>query len=968
MSVTSFPLGFDTIARGGYCNNGNLQTHFLYIMRDNMFGSIFRVNLVTIAGNTSDLFYVRIVPTGFSPNYSFCSDISYVYFMCIDNATKSNIRLERVPGNMGNSVTNANASTVYCTYITKDVDKSISTGNVVTYTSGITTTTYNGNIYNAHINGSTANYNSVFYRISTTNPNDIQRIPKRGNVNGIIYSIVVINDMIYFNMGTASYNANFYKLSVNANTQLDLVTVINNTAPYDRLSLGMTSYTNPLNNKTHIYPHLGTYVGSYNKVGAFDPDDPSRRSTTGLFDTDAYPCPIYAYTDNGNVKLVGAHYSTPTIRIYELYSIPSSNFTANVSCVNSGNIQFVITDASNSYWNDIVYKYYLYNGVGTNQSSNTLAYSNIGYIPFTGNLTTYVNSIPSGVYVSYITAINLKGNSVSIPNTPNSRYLNSSTTFLTDASYTGVARTNEMLFICASNNSNIIRSNLVAASQTTWATVSGLTTRTVAFYNGNLYCAGYGTTAASRQVTRISTTNASDTSLNWGGWSGVSFTADFTNCFAQASYVYNGNLYIAYSVSIGSTGNCLISRLNLDNTADYTVAWKKLPSGKAVTSMVINDIGNIYLARFNEGIYTFSTTDATQVITPTTALTSTTTRIAGMDILNNYLYFSLYGVSRFGYLNTTNTTVNSTTYGNAGLTTGGGVSTYNGNIYTVGNTYVRMVEPLLTVYSIPLAPIIDTANTIVLGDNRVIISLLDTVNSSINNVYYYYSIGNESGYQNSSVKYTGVSPYLYNFTISGLDPGTYTIYVRATNSLGSSTSVSTTVTLLPIICFKENTKIFTNRGYKAIQRLKPGDMVKTYQHGFVPVFRLGKKDIYHKPSARREKTHLYCCTKEEYPELIEDLVMTGCHSILVDDYVDEEQLEKTIEVNGNTYVTEGKYRLPVCADLRARIYDVPGKYTVYHVALQNQNYYGNYGIYANGLLVESTSKRFLEELAIMDTV
>jgi hypothetical protein len=99
--------------------------------------------------------------------------------------------------------------------------------------------------------------------------------------------------------------------------------------------------------------------------------------------------------------------------------------------------------------------------------------------------------------------------------------------------------------------------------------------------------------------------------------------------------------------------------------------------------------------------------------------------------------------------------------------------------------------------------------------------------------------------------------------------------------------------------------------------------------------------------------------------LANDLVLTGCHSILVDDYVDEEQLDKTIQVNGDVYVTEGKYRLPVCADQRASIYEYAGKYTVYHVALENDDYYMNYGIYANGLLVESTSKRFLEKMNIM---
>ena len=55
-------------------------------------------------------------------------------------------------------------------------------------------------------------------------------------------------------------------------------------------------------------------------------------------------------------------------------------------------------------------------------------------------------------------------------------------------------------------------------------------------------------------------------------------------------------------------------------------------------------------------------------------------------------------------------------------------------------------------------------------------------------------------------------------------------------------------------------------------------------------------------------------------------------------------------------------------DLRASIYKTPGQNTIYHLALENDNYYSNYGIYANGLLVETCSKRYLKELANMTLI
>ena len=106
----------------------------------------------------------------------------------------------------------------------------------------------------------------------------------------------------------------------------------------------------------------------------------------------------------------------------------------------------------------------------------------------------------------------------------------------------------------------------------------------------------------------------------------------------------------------------------------------------------------------------------------------------------------------------------------------------------------------------------------------------------------------------------------------------------------------------------------------------------------------------------------------EYPEVFEDLIITGCHSILVDDFVNEEQKQKTIDVNGDTYVTDRKYRLPACADPRASIYENQGTYTIYHLALEHDDYYMNYGIYANGLLVETCSKRNLKEFYNMNMI
>jgi hypothetical protein len=169
----------------------------------------------------------------------------------------------------------------------------------------------------------------------------------------------------------------------------------------------------------------------------------------------------------------------------------------------------------------------------------------------------------------------------------------------------------------------------------------------------------------------------------------------------------------------------------------------------------------------------------------------------------------------------------------------------------------------------------------------------------------------------------------------------------------------------PTPCFKKDSKILTDKGYKPIQDLRKGDLIKTFKHDFKPIDMIGKRDIYHPGSTERIKNQLYKCSKQEYPEIFEDLVITGCHSILVDSFVNEKQKKTVIEVNGNSFVTDNKYRLPACADERATVYEIPGTYTIYHLALENNDYYMNYGIYANGLLVETCSKRYLKELSNM---
>ena len=229
------------------------------------------------------------------------------------------------------------------------------------------------------------------------------------------------------------------------------------------------------------------------------------------------------------------------------------------------------------------------------------------------------------------------------------------------------------------------------------------------------------------------------------------------------------------------------------------------------------------------------------------------------------------------------------------------------------------------------------------------------------NLYRYQWYFNNIPIMNSDNSYYTISNVNYS------NEGNY--YVVFTDQQKNRlTSDFASLQIDEFICFKENSKILTNKGYIPIQNLQNGDLVRTLNNGFKPICMIASKKIYHKPIKTRIKEQLYKCSNNNFPEVFEDLIITGGHSILVDRFTNENQKEKVCKLFGKIYVTDSKYRLPACIDERTAIYDYQGDEKIYHFALENDDYYGNYGIYANGLLVETCSKRYLKELSKMDFI
>jgi len=169
-------------------------------------------------------------------------------------------------------------------------------------------------------------------------------------------------------------------------------------------------------------------------------------------------------------------------------------------------------------------------------------------------------------------------------------------------------------------------------------------------------------------------------------------------------------------------------------------------------------------------------------------------------------------------------------------------------------------------------------------------------------------------------------------------------------------------------CFMKGTQILCLRAeeevYRSVQDLRKGDLVKTYRNGYLPIHMIGTSSLSNPGDEERTTNRLYKCSKDLYPGLFEDLYITGCHSILVPALTND-QWENTKDMLGNVYITDNHFRLMACIDEKAQPFKKDAMIDIYHIALENEDYYMNYGIYANGLLVESCSKRYLTELSNM---
>jgi hypothetical protein len=201
------------------------------------------------------------------------------------------------------------------------------------------------------------------------------------------------------------------------------------------------------------------------------------------------------------------------------------------------------------------------------------------------------------------------------------------------------------------------------------------------------------------------------------------------------------------------------------------------------------------------------------------------------------------------------------------------------------------------------------------------------------------------------------------FTTTVIQPGGVTVITSINDIVYLNGDDKVTATPFDIqsisdpSCFNEGTKILclTNNveEYIPIEQLKKGDLVKSYKHGYRKIDLIGKNPMINNPDKFNEC--MYKMEKTEFNGLIEDLIVTGGHSILVDDLVDYK--EKNDEIFGGIHKIDHKYLLLASVSNDFTKLETINVYTYYHFILENNgNDDERFGIWANGILTETPSK------------
>jgi hypothetical protein len=482
---------------------------------------------------------------------------------------------------------------------------------------------------------------------------------------------------------------------------------------------------------------------------------------------------------------------------------------------------------------------------------------------------------------------------------------------------------------------------------------------------------------------------------------------------------YQGQMY-ACAVATDNSGNIYSA---ITGYSSYPYIYKYSATGTYISGASIPTLYSarvmtfdssrnlIYLAGENGSNYYFYVLNVSTFVA-TTLSVGTTNAIYGIAVspINGNVYVSMNNFSTntglIGTIDTTTgtiTTIFSITTLNTGLTMLGGADSYwgatfdsSGNFYTSrGSIYIYKFDPsfnsvsLIYGFSFTFLACDTTTNNIytvsryqgnganiykITPDGKFSLFATPTTTDLLFGIHYnkttrkLFVTGNRGIYR-YDLNPGDSSTVSYSFSSSSLAFGTNVLQLYDPSNVAFGTPV-----LINVVCFREGTLIkcldesLTREVYVKVEHLTKNHFVRTRASGHKRIEAIGYSSIYNPNAETVLDNRLFCYTAgPEMPELFQDLYITGNHCALLEQMPTE--LKSSVEKHmGEIYQTEDFYRLPACMDPRAKPFTTPGDYKIWHFALENDDVYSNYGVYANGLLVESSSIRYMTELSKMTLI
>lgn len=210
-------------------------------------------------------------------------------------------------------------------------------------------------------------------------------------------------------------------------------------------------------------------------------------------------------------------------------------------------------------------------------------------------------------------------------------------------------------------------------------------------------------------------------------------------------------------------------------------------------------------------------------------------------------------------------------------------------------------------------------------------------------------------YISDNVTVTNTNTYILNFTFNV--PEGFVAGIDYLGTVTEGTIIQNTFNSLEIqlSCYIEGTKIQLEDGrYIPIEDLREGDFLNVYKIGSLPILKIVKNKMYHSKN-NKNLNKLFIYSKQDYPELFDDLIVTGGHSILVDNLSNQEYFETSKYYWREPKKVIDKFLLLSVINNKAKILEEEGEFIVYQIVLDSPEENQQYGIYANGILSETMS-------------